>query len=60
MNFVVMALFNVLKGMLVKMASQSFLQWLLFWVAEIIVKSTKTTKDDEFIAKLKSLYDNDK
>jgi|TARA_R110000765_G_scaffold88064_3_gene168480 hypothetical protein len=45
----------VLKGIIVKLATKAFLEWLLFWVAEMIVKSTKTTKDDEFLAKIKEL-----
>lgn len=59
MNFVVMAFFNVLKGILVKMASEKFIRWLIFWGGEIAVESTKTKKDDEFLAKIKSLYDED-
>lgn len=46
---------SILKGIIVKMASKAFLEWLLFWVADMLVKSTKTTKDDEFLAKLKEL-----
>ena len=47
---------TVLKGIVVKMASEAFLRWLLFWVATMIVESTKTTKDDEFLAKVKELH----
>ncbi|MGB0943659.1 MAG: hypothetical protein ACPGUE_14710 [Marinomonas sp.] len=60
MNFVVMAVFNVLKSILLKMASEKFLYWLLFWVGDIVVKSTKTPKDDEFLAKLKQITEEDK
>jgi len=48
---------GVLKGIVVKMASKAFLEWILFWAAGLIVASTKTTKDDEFLAKLKELYE---
>ena len=46
---------SVLKGIIVKMASKAFLEWLLFWAADMIVESTKTKKDDQFLAKLKEL-----
>jgi hypothetical protein len=46
---------SVLKGIIVKVASKVFLEWLIFWVAEMIVESTKTTKDDEFLAKMKEI-----
>tara|TARA_R110000765_G_scaffold221532_1_gene325458 strand:- start:402 stop:572 length:171 start_codon:yes stop_codon:yes gene_type:complete len=49
-------LVHVLKGIVLKMASQAFLEWVLFWAAGLVVESTKTTKDDEFLAKLKELY----
>ena len=49
---------SVLKGIIVKMASKAFLEWLLFWAADMIVESTKTTKDDEFLAKLKELNED--
>ena len=48
-------LVNVLKGIVLKLASEAFLQWALFWAAEMLVKSTKTTKDDEFLKKVKEL-----
>jgi len=46
---------SVIKSIIIKMASKAFLEWLIFWAAEMIVESTKTTKDDEFLAKLKEL-----
>jgi|TARA_B110000211_G_scaffold198220_1_gene228042 hypothetical protein len=46
---------SVLKGIILKMASKAFLEWVLFWAADMLVASTKTTKDDEFLAKLKEL-----
>ena len=49
---------SVLKGIIVKMASKAFFEWLLFWAADMIVESTKTTKDDEFLAKLKELNED--
>lgn len=55
MNILVTALFSVLKKILLKMAGEKFLFWLLFWLGDIIVKSTKTTKDDEFLNQLKEI-----
>ena len=46
---------SVLKGIIVKLASKVFLEWLIFWVAEMLVESTETTKDDEFLAKMKEI-----
>lgn len=55
MNILATALFSVLKKILLKMAGEKFLYWLLFWLGDIIVKSTKTTKDDEFLNQLKEI-----
>lgn len=55
MNILVTALFSVLKKILLKMAGEKFLFWLLFWLGDIIFKSTKTTKDDEFLNQLKEI-----
>ena len=41
-------------------ATQEMMEWLLFYIADKLVKSTKTTVDDEFYAKLKSIYDESK
>ena len=49
--------FTVLKGIFIKLASQAFLEWLLFWAVDMLVKSTKTTKDDEFFKKVKEIVD---
>lgn len=46
-----------LKGIVIKLASKAFLEWLLFWAAEMIVASTKTDKDDQFLAKIKELHE---
>lgn len=37
-------------------ASQKLLEWLLFWVVDLIVKSTKTDKDDELVRQIKAAY----
>jgi len=40
-------------SILTKAASKEVMEWLLFYVADIIVKSTKTPHDDAFLAKIK-------
>lgn len=44
---------KMLGAILVKFATQEFLEFLLIFVAEIIAKSTNTPHDDEFVAKVK-------
>lgn len=46
----------ILTKLILSMASEKVLEWLLFWVVDMIVKSTETTKDDEFAQKIKSVY----
>lgn len=48
---------NTFKSIIIKLASEAFLEWLFFWVAEMIVESTKTTKDDEFLKKVKEIHE---
>lgn len=49
---------KVLKSILLSMLSEAFLKWLFFWAGQMLVDSTKTTKDDEFLAKVKEVYDS--
>lgn len=42
--------------LLFKMASKPLIEWVFFRVAEGIVKSTKTEHDDEFLEKVKEIY----
>lgn len=44
---------KVVKGMLLKLASEAFLKWLILWFSEIAVESTKTKKDDKFLERIK-------
>ena len=46
-------LLSMLKGYIVKLASEEFAHWALFQIAEAIVKNTKTKEDDEWLAKIK-------
>lgn len=49
-----------LRGIFIKLVAalttRKFLEWLLFWIAETIVKSTKNDKDDKFLKELKEAY----
>ncbi len=49
------ALLSVIKNILLKMVSEKFLQWGLFFFGRMIVESTKTKKDDEFLTKLEEI-----
>jgi hypothetical protein len=48
---------NVLKNLLLRVFSEKFFEWLFFWAAQMLVDSTKTTKDDEFLAQVKKVYE---
>jgi hypothetical protein len=50
------ALLSTLVKIVVAGASEKFMAWLLFRVAEEIASSTKSPLDDEFIAQLKASY----
>ena len=54
------ALLLAMRGIGIKLitaiASQKLLEWLLFWVVDMIVKSTKTDKDDELVKQIKAAY----
>ena len=51
---------SVLTKLFMSMASEKLIEWLLFYVAERVVKSTKTPHDDAFYAKIKEAYLADK
>ncbi len=51
------AAIKVLKDILLAMFSEAFLKWVFFWAADMLVESTKTKKDDEFLAKIKEVYE---
>lgn len=55
-GLVVKGLTAFLTRLLVTLASEQMIAWAFFKVAECVVKSTKTTKDDEFLIKIKDLY----
>lgn len=45
-----------LTRLLVTLASEQMIAWAFFRVAESVVKSTKTTKDDEWLEKVREVY----
>lgn len=45
-----------LTRLLVALASEQMIAWAFFKVAESVVKSTKTTKDDEWLEKVREVY----
>ena len=45
-----------LTRLLVALASEQMIAWVFFKVAESVVKSTKTAKDDEWLEKVREVY----
>ena len=56
MPILLSALKAILTKLIVATASEKVLEWLLFWVVDMTVKSTTTPKDDEFAQKIKAVY----
>lgn len=55
-GLVVKGLTAFLTRLLVTLASEQMIAWAFFKVAESAVKSTKTTKDDEWLEKVREVY----
>lgn len=51
---------TVMKNILLRTLSEKFFEWLFFWTAQMLVDSTKTTKDDEFLTQVKQVYEQGK
>lgn len=47
----------VMVKLLTSFASESFMKWLFFYVAEQVVNSTKTEHDNIFLEKAKQAYE---
>ncbi len=45
-----------LTRLLVTLASEQMIAWAFFRVAESVVKSTKTDKDDQWLEKVREVY----
>ena len=54
------ALGVIITRLFAAMATEALLEWLLFKVAKLIVDSTETKHDDEFLRELKKSYDKSK
>ena len=50
------ALRSIFIKLIATVATKSLLEWLLFWAADLVVKSTKTKHDDVFYDKFKEAY----
>lgn len=55
-GLVVRGLTAFLTRLLVSLASEQMIAWAFFKVAESVVKSTKTTKDDQWLEKVREVY----
>ena len=55
-GLVVRGLTAFLTRLLVSLASEQMIAWAFFKVAESVVKSTKTGKDDEWLEKVRDVY----
>jgi hypothetical protein len=53
----VKALYAMLMKSLAAMASEKMLEWCMFQLIDVIVKSTKTKKDDAWAEKFKESYE---
>lgn len=55
-GLVVKGLTAFLTRLLVTLASEQMIAWAFFKVAESVVKSTKTPQDDEWLEKVREVY----
>lgn len=57
MTTVWLALISAFKNILLKVVSEKFFTWAIFKLADLLVESTKTPHDDEWLAKIKELVE---
>lgn len=55
-GLIVKGLTAFLTRLLVSLASEQMIAWAFFRVADAVVKSTKTQKDDEWLKKIREVY----
>jgi hypothetical protein len=55
-RLIVKGLTAFLTRLLVSLASEQMIAWAFFRVAGAVVKSTKTQKDDEWLEKIREVY----
>ena len=60
LSVILKGLLSAAVSVLTKAASKDVMEWLLFYVADMIVKSTKTPHDDAFLEKIKEANDKAK
>ena len=56
-TLLIKGLLTVLKSMLVTMASEHMIKYALLKIAEAVVESTETTKDDKWFKEFKEQYE---
>lgn len=56
-TLLIKGLLKVLKSMLATVASEYMIKYALFAIADAAVESTKTTKDDKWLAEFKEQYE---
>lgn len=55
-GLIVKGLTAFLTRLLVSLASEQMIAWAFFRVADAVVKSTETQKDDEWLEKIREVY----
>lgn len=55
-GLIVKGLTAFLTRLLVSLASEQMIAWVFFKVADVVVKSTATDKDDQWLEKLREVY----
>lgn len=55
-GLIVKGLTAFLTRLLVSLASEQMIAWVFFKVADVVVRSTATSKDDEWLEKLREVY----
>lgn len=58
-TFIVKGLLVVLKQILMAIASEALMRWVILSLAEMAAKHTETTWDDELVAKIKTALDKE-
>ena len=59
MTFILKALLAVLKSILLTIASETLMKWVILELAELAAKSTATKFDDELVERIKDALNSD-
>ena len=57
MPVILVVVLGALKRVLLKVLTEKLFIWMFFWAAGMLVAHTKTKHDDEFLAKVKEIYE---